>query len=235
MEIQEIYDDHDIFVINKPAGLLTHPASGNVEDSISEIFEKQIESGVGQEGRAGIVHRLDKDTSGLLILAKTKRGYDYLIKLFKSRKIRKTYMALVYGRPRHPVGVIDAPIGRNLKTRNKMDVVGENFGKNAITKYKVVDEFTVRDIGVLCLIEAEIESGRTHQIRVHMKAIGHPVVGDTLYGPRKLNMVFERKFGLKRQFLHAAGLEFESTDKKKLKLKAEMADDLKVVLARISS
>ncbi|MFA5820889.1 MAG: RluA family pseudouridine synthase [Candidatus Gracilibacteria bacterium] len=234
MKIQKIYEDQDIFVINKPAGLLTHPASGKVEDSISGIFEKQIESGVGQEGRAGIVHRLDKDTSGLLILAKTQRGYDYLIKLFKGRKIRKRYMALVYGRPKHPEGVIDSPIGRNLKTRNKMDVVGEDFGKNAITRYKVVDEFTVKDIGVLCLIEAEIESGRTHQIRVHMKAIGHPVVGDTLYGPKKLNFNFGKRFGLKRQFLHAAELEFESVDKKKLNLKAELAEDLKGILTKLS-
>ncbi len=235
MKIPKIYEDKDIFVINKPAGLLTHPASDKSEDSIAGIFEEQIEAGVGQEGRAGIVHRLDKDTSGLLILAKTKKGYDYLLKLFKGRRIRKSYLALVYGRPRHPEGVIDSPIGRNLKTRNKMDVMVDDTGKNAVTKYKVLDEFTVKDVGVLCLISAEIESGRTHQIRVHMKAIGHPVVGDTLYGPRKLNMFFKKKFGLNRQFLHAAELEFQLENKKKLKLSAELADDLKDILIKLSS
>ncbi|MDA1060624.1 MAG: RluA family pseudouridine synthase [bacterium] len=220
--LRVLYEDRSCLVIDKPAGMVVHPAeggrhmTGTVANAISSLVK-------GEGLRPGIVHRLDKDTSGALIVAKNDKSLEALKKQFKERKVEKIYKVLVFGRLEHNEGIIDSPIGRSFRDRKKMGLVSD--GKRAISKYKVRKIYD----GV-SMVEVEIETGRTHQIRVHMAAIGHPVVGDRAYGDGRENRSFMNEYSLKRQFLHAWKIKFKSPDTGKTVLvKSELAQDLQAV------
>jgi len=191
-----VYEDADVLVIDKPAGLVVHPAPGYAGGTlVNAVLAHAPETGDASEDalRPGIVHRLDKDTSGLLIVAKHEQALRFLSEQFKERTAEKTYLALVHGHLSPARGEIDAPIGRDPRYRQRMAIV--SAGRPARTGYRVlryVDDYT--------LVEAMLYTGRTHQIRVHFAGIGHPVAGDLVYGPRRSLP------GLSRQFLHAARL-----------------------------
>ena len=190
-----VFEDEHLIVIDKPAGLTVHPAPGNEDRTLANAVlahAPEIE-GIGGERRPGIVHRLDKDTSGLIVVAKNERAHAHLSDQFKNREVGKVYLALVVGHPSPPEADIDAPIGRRPHDRQRMAVV--STGRPAITRYRVVSSYKWAT-----LVEARPRTGRTHQIRVHLASVGHPVVGDARYG-RPVS-------GLPRQFLHAHRLAF---------------------------
>lgn len=198
IEIDVVYEDDDLLVVNKPQGMVVHPAHGNYSGTLVNGLLKRCDglSGINGIIRPGIVHRIDKDTSGIIVVAKTNEAHMDLSRQLKEHSINRKYIALLEGRLKEEAGTIDAPIGRDPANRKKMAVVNKN-SKNAITHYKVLELFESNT-----LIEARLETGRTHQIRVHMAHIGHPVVGDPVYGYRK------QKFKLNGQLLHAALLGF---------------------------
>ncbi|ATW24869.1 RluA family pseudouridine synthase [Candidatus Formimonas warabiya] len=193
-----LFEDQDLIVVNKPQGMVVHPAAGNYQGTLVNALLHHCTdlSGINGVMRPGIVHRIDKDTSGLLMVAKNDFAHMNLAKQIKDHAITRVYNALVHGTVAEPAGVIDAPIGRHPVHRKKMAVVLKN-SKRAVTHYKVLERFSE-----YTLIEARLETGRTHQIRVHMSYLGYPVVGDPLYGPRKGNL------DLKGQALHARVLGF---------------------------
>jgi 23S rRNA pseudouridine1911/1915/1917 synthase len=213
-DIKIIYEDENVLAINKPAGIVVHGEMESVADWIVRKYPEIKNVGDDPE-RPGIVHRLDKDTSGVLLIAKNQKSFEWLKSQFQDRKIKKTYLALVSGKLKADSGLIDLPIGRS-KTPLKRLASQKARGKlrEAITEYKVVKKFDN-----YTLLEAFPKTGRTHQIRVHFKAIGHPVVGDKLYGnpEEKLN----------RQFLHAQSLELNLQDGSRIKLEADLPEDLK--------
>ncbi len=226
-----VYEDKDLLVINKRAGMVVHAGVGGVHEKDSLVNAvlyhcKGELSGIGGVKRPGIVHRLDKDTSGLIIVAKNDKAHESLSGQFKERTVGKTYIALVAGIVKHARGKIIAPIGRDLSDRKKMALTREDSGKEAISRYEVV-----RQYDDLALVKVRIHSGRTHQIRVHMSSIGHPVAGDGVYGNLKVNSALERQCGLKRQFLHAAELEFtHPVSGKRINLTSNLPEDLAAVL-----
>ena len=193
-----IYEDSDIIVINKPKGMVVHPANGNPDgtlvNAILSICKNSL-SGIGGELRPGIVHRLDKDTSGLIIVAKNDKAHINMSEQIKERNVKKTYIALVRGNVPEEEATINMQIGRSTKDRKKMAVTKN--GKQAITHFKVLKRYSK-----YTLLEIKIETGRTHQIRVHMAEIGYPVVGDAVYSNGK------NEFGIEGQMLHAYKLEF---------------------------
>ena len=193
-----IYEDSDIIVVNKPKGMVVHPANGNPDgtlvNAILSICKNSL-SGIGGELRPGIVHRLDKDTSGLIIVAKNDKAHINMSEQIKERNVKKTYIALVRGNVLEEEATINMPIGRSTKDRKKMAVTKN--GKQAITHFKVLKRYSK-----YTLLEIKIETGRTHQIRVHMAEIGYPVVGDAVYSNGK------NEFGIEGQMLHAYKLEF---------------------------
>jgi 23S rRNA pseudouridine1911/1915/1917 synthase len=188
--VRVIYADNDVIVVDKPAGLVVHPAPGHRESTLVNALLAEFPD-LAQAGglRPGIVHRLDKDTSGLMVVARNERAKKSLIDQIKSRKVLKLYLALLWGCPDPPEGTINSPIGRHPIHRKKMAVVP--WGRPAVTHYRVL-----RRVGPFCLVEVRLETGRTHQIRVHFAHLGHPVAGDATYArPRKPSPP--------RQFLHA--------------------------------
>jgi 23S rRNA pseudouridine1911/1915/1917 synthase len=194
-----LYEDSQVIVIDKPRGMVVHPAAGNYEGTMVNALLEHCEdlSGINGVMRPGIVHRIDKDTSGVLMVAKTDRAHLSLARQIKDRAVTRRYIALVHGNIREESGIINAPIGRHPTDRKKMAVEVRN-GKEAITHFKVLERFPG-----YTLVEARLKTGRTHQIRVHMAYIGHPVVGDPKYGPRTPH------FELHGQFLHARVLGFD--------------------------
>ncbi|HEY5076721.1 MAG TPA: RluA family pseudouridine synthase, partial [Acidimicrobiia bacterium] len=194
------FADDDVVVVAKPAGLIVHPGAGNARGTLVDGLLARFPGieHVGDPMRPGIVHRLDRDTSGLLVVARTARAYDALVAQLTQRSVDRRYCALVWGRLSSPRGLIDAPIGRSGARRTRMAV--RDAGKPARTAYKVVDEF---DVPLLSLLECKLETGRTHQIRVHLAAIGHPIVGDATYGGSR------DQIALPRPFLHAGMLGFD--------------------------
>jgi 23S rRNA pseudouridine1911/1915/1917 synthase len=196
-----VYEDADLAVIDKPAGMVVHPGSGVSSGTlVNALLARYPEIGMmyGSERRQGIVHRLDKDTSGLMVIARTKAALNKLMAQFQERTVEKSYTALVERVPKTMTGRIEAPIGRDPQQRKRMAVV--SHGKPAVTEFRVLDT-DFRD--GQALIEAHILTGRTHQIRVHLAFIGSPIVGDRVYGFRR------QRVGLKRHFLHAAKLSFD--------------------------
>lgn len=196
IDFKVLFEDEDIAIISKPQGLIVHPGSGHFQDTLVNglLYRFETLAKTPEEFRPGIVHRLDKDTSGLMIIAKSDRAYVNLVDLFKNSKINKEYLAIVEGEISEE-GFIDKPIGRDPRNRTKMAVVDEN-SKEAQTKYKVIENFKKHT-----LLSVQILTGRTHQIRVHMNYINRPVLGDLVYGRKN-------KFGIDKQMLHAYRLSF---------------------------
>lgn len=192
-----LYEDEHVAVVDKPAGMVVHPAFGHRSGTLvnAALSHWPHIAELAEPGRAGIVHRLDKETSGVIVIAKTPEALKSLRAQFKARTVGKRYVALVEGMPETPDGVIDAPIGRDPKRRKRMAVVHD--GREAVTEFRVVELFAN-----FSLLDVFPKTGRTHQIRLHLAFIGHPVVGDTVYGRRK------QPFTLKRHFLHAAAITF---------------------------
>src|SRR5215207_7457911 len=196
-----VYEDADVIVIDKPAGMVVHPAPGHPRGTLANALVAHVPGiSVGGTLRPGIVHRLDKDTSGLIVAAKTDRGRNALVAQWEGRSVEKTYLALVSGVVEDTEATIDAPIGRDPKNRQRMAVV--RSGRPAVTHFRVIERFLNAT-----LLEVSIETGRTHQIRVHLAFIGHPVVGDRIYGRDHPADSY-----LQRQFLHASGLGFRLPD-----------------------
>lgn len=221
-----IYEDNDIIVVNKPKGMVVHPANGNPDGTLVNAILamcKDSLSGIGGEIRPGIVHRLDKDTSGLLIVAKNDEAHMKMSKQIQDRKVTKKYIALVRGVISEDEATINLPIARSTKDRKKMAV--DKNGKDAVTHFKVLkryDNYT--------LLELKIDTGRTHQIRVHMSYIGHPVVGDSVYSNGK------NEFGAEGQMLHARYLEFKHPiTEEKLKLEAPIPEYFEEVLEQLKN
>jgi 23S rRNA pseudouridine1911/1915/1917 synthase len=238
-----VYEDDDLSVINKPAGMMVHAGSGATDDArnrgtlVNALLSHYAQlSSAGGALRPGIVHRLDKQTSGLIIVARNDAAHLKLGEMFSRRQIRKTYLALVHGAVKQDRGTINAPISRDVIRRTRMTTKRETGARSAISHYTVIERIDSR-FGKFTLVSVRIETGRTHQIRVHLASIGHPVAGDTLYGaPAKIPAVAPRKksdpepetIALDRNFLHAAELEFaHPTTGKQLCLKAPLSDDLK--------
>jgi 23S rRNA pseudouridine1911/1915/1917 synthase len=209
--VRLVYDDPDLCVVDKPAGIATHPAPGSPRGTLVNALLAALGPLPAINGvrRPGIVHRLDKDTSGLLVVAKSDVAMRGLSRAIAERRVARSYDAIVWGRPPSSDGTIDAPIGRDPAVRTMFAVRAD--GRKAVTHYRVKERFTVanpevrrRDVGQweVSLLELTLETGRTHQIRVHCAAIGHPIVGDALYGASR------PKLGARRQMLHAARLRF---------------------------
>ena len=200
--VEIIYEDNDIIVVNKPKGMVVHPANGNPDgtlvNSLMAICKDSL-SGIGGEIRPGIVHRLDKDTSGIIVVAKNDKAHINLSEQIKNHEVQKTYIALVKGTIKENEATINMPIGRSTKDRKKM-AVNKN-GKEAITHFKVLGRYTTSN-GNYTLLEVKIETGRTHQIRVHLSQIGYPIVGDTTYSNGK------NEWQIVGQCLHAKSLKF---------------------------
>jgi 23S rRNA pseudouridine1911/1915/1917 synthase len=219
-----IYEDSDIIVINKPSGMVVHPALGNYSGTLVNalMYHCKDLSGINGKIRAGIVHRIDKDTSGLLVACKNDLAHKNLSEQFMEHKVNKIYYCLVNGVIPHNMGLIDAPIGRDPQSRQQMAVV-EN-GKEARTHFKVLERFEKNT-----LVEVKLETGRTHQIRVHMKYIGYPLVGDPVYGVRKV-------VGDNGQFLHAKKLEFyHPRTNEFLSFETELPNDFNELLKELRS
>lgn len=224
IDLAIVYEDDQVIVVDKPAGLVVHPAAGHASGTLVNALIAHCGdslSGIGGVKRPGIVHRLDKDTSGLLVIAKTDLAHQSLAEQFKSHgedgRLRRVYRALVWGRPERVSGVIDAPLTRSSANRTKIAVAKGDGGRRAVTHYKVLETFPGESKpDAVSLLELELETGRTHQIRVHLAHIGHPVLGDDVYGagfrtrisvlPEAARRALE---ALGRQALHAAVLGFE--------------------------
>ena len=206
LPLRVLFDDEDLVVIDKPAGLVVHPSAGTATGRSSTpcLFHVHDLSGIGGELRPGIVHRLDKDTSGVMVIAKNDEAHRKLTAAWNSDAIRKEYIAVVYGTPEPARGTIDAPIGRDPRNRKRMTVL--KGGRRAITDYEVIER--LRGISV---VRCRLRSGRTHQIRVHMKHIGHPIVGDPVYSGPQWRGIPDKRIqkalaSMPRQALHAARL-----------------------------
>ena len=196
IDIDIVYENDDLLIINKPSGMVVHPAPGNLDNTLVNALLGKF-SLSNDTLRPGIVHRLDKDTSGLMLVAKNDWAHDKLSEMIKNKDVKRTYLALVSGVINHETGTIDAPIGRDDKYREKMKVTDIN-SKDAITHFKVLKRFKKHT-----LIECYLETGRTHQIRVHMAYIGYPIVNDYVYGKEKI----DKEFG---QLLHSKKIEFNN-------------------------
>jgi 23S rRNA pseudouridine1911/1915/1917 synthase len=223
-----IYEDKDVLVINKPAGLVVHPAPGNRDQTLVNALlahcGKSL-SGIGGVARPGIVHRLDKETSGLMVVAKNDLAHQNLSAQFADRSLSRTYHALVHGVPPIRMGVVDAPIGRDTRDRKKMAVTGK--GKPARTRYKILEIFHET-----ALVECNLETGRTHQIRVHMAHLKHPVIGDPTYGRGRAKKFYD----FPRQALHAAAIKFiHPRTGKTLSFTAPLPKDMQAFLKKLKA
>lgn len=217
--------DEHVVVVAKPAGLVVHPGAGHAHGTlVNGLLARFPElASVGDPARPGIVHRLDRDTSGLLVVARSAGAYDGLVRALSAREVERTYLALVWGHMEAPRGVIDAPIGRSVARRTRMAV--RSGGREARTGYRVEREYHDPDV---TLVECRLETGRTHQIRVHLAAIGHPVVGDAAYGGTRPTIPLDRPF------LHAAGLAFRHpVTGEPRRYELPLPEELAVVLARL--
>lgn len=231
MEINILYEDKDIAVVNKPASLVVHSDGRTKEPTLTEWIEKKFPKakGVGESlggiERSGIVHRLDRETSGVIAIAKTKEGYDCLKKQFQNREVGKRYLAFVYGEMKEDFGTIDRPIGKSPSDFRKWSATRGAKGKmrEAETWWTLI--YSNKDYS---LVEVEPKTGRTHQIRVHMKAINHPVVADKLYASGKPEFL-----GFKRTALHAYFLSFKNCSGKIVEAKAPLPSDFKKAISKL--
>ena len=222
-----IFENDDLIVVNKPAGMVVHPAAGHPSGTLVNAvlgYEPDIE-GIGGEERPGVVHRLDKETSGLILMAKNERAHRWLQDQFRLRKVEKTYLALVDGKPPTPAGRVEAYIGRDPKQRKKMAIVSPSKGREAISEYKTLESFNKHT-----LLEFHPLTGRTHQIRLHCAFLGCPIVGDPIYGRR------DSTLEIHRHFLHAAKLKITLPNEKQPSVfEAELPEELVRVLDAVRS
>ena len=224
IDLDIIYEDKDLLIVNKPQGMVVHPAPGNYSGTLVNglLFHCKALSTINGETRPGIVHRIDKDTSGILVVAKNNETHMSLAAQFKEHSIKREYYALVEGKFSDIEGTIDKSLGRNKKDRLKMGIVEE--GKRAVTHYKVLEQYNHN----LSLIRCSLETGRTHQIRVHMASINHPLIGDKVYGSKK------QKYKLKGQVLHAKTLGFiHPRSKEYMEFTSELQDYFKNLLENL--
>ena len=239
IKLNIVYEDKDILVINKPAGMVVHPGAGNHKDTLVNALIYKYKSNLSDVNgsvRPGIVHRIDKETSGLLVVAKNNKAHSNLGKQFSDHTIQRTYQALSWGVLRPLNGRIETLIGRSRKNRQLMSVT-EITGKKSITNYKTVKVFNIKDIPKISFVECELETGRTHQIRVHMAYMGNSLLGDQQYGKKnlrfkKINEEFEDKLKvLSRQALHAKSLGFtHPTSEKLISFESKLPKDFKKIL-----
>lgn len=222
-----IFENDDLIVVNKPAGMVVHPAAGHPSGTLVNAvlgYEPDIE-GIGAEERPGVVHRLDKETSGLILMAKNERAHRWLQDQFRLRKVEKTYLALVDGKPPTPAGRVEAYIGRDPKQRKKMAIVSPSKGREAISEYKTLESFNKHT-----LLEFHPLTGRTHQIRLHCAFLGCPIVGDPIYGRR------DSTLEIHRHFLHAAKLKITlPNENQPTVFEAELPEELVRVLDAVRS
>jgi 23S rRNA pseudouridine1911/1915/1917 synthase len=221
------HEDDDILVLAKPAGLVVHPGAGHPDGTlVNGLLARYPEiADVGDPARPGIVHRLDRDTSGLLVVARSQPAYEGLVEMLAAHDVERRYDALVWGVPASPRGVIDAPIGRSVRRPTRMSV--REGGRGARTAYEVVDVYREPEVARLV---CRLETGRTHQIRVHLLAIGHPVVGDAAYGGQRAGIVLDRPF------LHAGGLAFaHPVTGEPVAVEEPLAPELAALLEQLSS
>jgi 23S rRNA pseudouridine1911/1915/1917 synthase len=234
IDLDIIFENNDFLVISKKSGMCTHPdqnySSGTVVNAVAGYLKNHKTIFKNNDFRLGIVHRLDKDTSGCLMIAKTIEMQQYLSKIIAERKIIKNYYALVIGRFNLKEGTIDSPLARDPNNREKMITTENHLSKNALTYFEVIEEFKTPSCS---LVKVNIITGRTHQIRAHFTAIGHPVICDDLYGNKKENLVFQHKLGLKRMFLHAYSLEIPLKTKEVINIKSELPKDLDCILDKL--
>jgi 23S rRNA pseudouridine1911/1915/1917 synthase len=231
-----LYEDADVVVIDKPAGLVVHPAAGHADGTLVNalLFHVKDLSGVGGEIRPGIVHRLDKDTSGVMVIAKHDASHRKLTETWNTEGVRKEYVALVYGTPSNERGTIDAPVGRDPRDRKRMSVVAS--GRRAITDYEVSDR-----LRYVSLVRCRLRTGRTHQIRVHLKHLGHPIVGDPVYSGPQWRGIPDKRVqkllsSLDRQMLHAARITFaHPTTATPMTFDAPLPADFAIVIAALRS
>ncbi len=205
--LEIVFEDDHLLVVDKPAGMVVHPAAGNFDGTMVNALLHHCKgrlSGIGGVARPGIVHRIDKDTSGLLVVAKTDPAHEGLAAQFAKHSIDRRYAAIVAGQPKTGSGTVDAPLARSATNRKKIAIVGEGRGKRAVTHWTLVEP-----LKQAALVECRLETGRTHQVRVHMASIGHPLLGDPVYGrARPEHRDILKRLGFERQALHAARLGF---------------------------
>lgn len=235
VELVVVYEDDDLLVVNKPAGMVVHPAPGHVRGTLVNALLGRDPglAAVGGPERAGVVHRLDRDTSGLLLVAKNSTAFAKLQRQFKTRRVEKTYLALVEGAPDAASGRIEAPVARDPAHRQRMAVLSENRGgRKAATAFRVLESYIStmsQQRHEFSLLEVDLLTGRTHQIRVHMAFIKHPMVGDRIYGRRK------QRIPCPRQFLHAHRLAFtQPTTGQRIEVEAPLPADLQAVLDQLT-
>jgi len=222
--LEVLYEDEDIIIVNKSRGMVVHPAVGNYNGTLVNALLEHCEdlSGINGIARPGIVHRLDKDTSGVMVVAKSDRAHISLAKQIKERSASRRYLAIVHGNIKEEQGVIKAPIGRHPTDRKRMAVTFLN-SKEATTKFRVIERF-----GAYTLVECKLLTGRTHQIRVHMAYIGHPVVGDPKYGPDR------RQFSIIGQALHSAELKIvHPVTEENMIFTANLPEDMELILREL--
>lgn len=220
-----VFENHDLVIVNKPAGMVVHPGAGHFSGTLVHAALAAIPDleGIGGEERPGVVHRLDKETSGLIILAKNERSHHWLQEQFKTRAVQKVYLALVDGKPPTPTGRIEAEIARDPSHRKQMAVVSDGRGRTAVTEYKTLEQFEKHT-----LLEAHPLTGRTHQIRLHLAFVGCPITGDMIYGKKSPTV------DLKRHFLHAARISIILPGEKVNRtFEAPLPEELEAVLEKL--
>jgi 23S rRNA pseudouridine1911/1915/1917 synthase len=231
--LKTLYNNHGLLIIDKPPGLVVHPGAGFKGDSLAQALLYHFKDIylVGEEERHGIVHRLDKDTSGVILVALTQEMYQHLRDAFAERKVKKEYLALVLGNIEESTGTFNQPMGKSKKDFRKHTTSKSDMGipKPALTEYQVLEHLT-DGVDEYTLIAVKLHTGRTHQIRVHFSSAGFPLVGDELYGGKKV-----MKLGLNRQFLHAKKIEVQLPDESWIEAESDFPKDLKDILIKLDS
>ena len=232
--LEIVHEDEHLLVVDKPAGMVVHPAAGNFDGTLVNALLHHCAgrlSGIGGVARPGIVHRIDKGTSGLLVVAKTDVAHEGLAAQFARHSIDRRYQAIVSGLPNPASGSVDAPLARSSANRQKMAIVDETRGKRAVTHYRLV-----RPLYEAALVECRLETGRTHQVRVHMTSLGHPLVGDPVYGrTRSAHRELLKRLNFERQALHAAELGFvHPVSRENLSFKSAIPSDMQELLSGLS-
>ena len=237
-----VYEDDDLLVIDKPAGIIMHPGAGNYDNTIVNAlinYDKKLSSNIGDELRPGIVHRIDKNTSGLVVVAKNNSTHENLSSQFSNHTIIRSYQLLIWGKLRPSNGRIETFVRRSSNNRQMMEV-SETKGKKAITKYKTLEIFENQNIPILTFVECKLETGRTHQIRVHMNYLGNSIVGDDKYKKKfkKIKYIDQELnkllMNLNRQFLHAKTLGFIHPKKKKeMIFNSILPNELEIILKKL--